>query len=741
MRKHLKVVRAKPGNRKVVGKLNVEEKMSTRRNISYLSDSAMRDVSLDKFNRWPFSQRVAQTIAFLSEPDSIVVGIYGVWGEGKSTVLNFIEKAFKEFTNIICVRFNPWLFKDEEQLIRNFFKTLKDAITGGLISNRDRIGKVINKYGTLLGGVSIGIPGVAIQPSEILKAAGRTISVAELSEMKDAIGRILAKENKRVVVLMDDIDRLDKTEIQAIFKLVKLSADFAYTAYILAFDEKMVAAALKEKYGNGDIEAGHKFLEKIIQVPLHLPKAEETILRNDCFNDLSDLLKLLNIEMPEKQRQDFVDNFMEGLEIRLKTPRMIKRYINNLTFSLPLLKGEVNLADLMLIEGMRTFYPKMYEVIRNNPKTFLDGPSDLPGGNSSHIEEVIKGGLEEFERDEQNAVRELLKFLFPRLDQGYGNSSWEESWAEQQRVASVQYFDRYFTYSIPKSDFSDLQLEYFLGQLEKETAENIVSKILTILKNKQSIDSFVTKLIRNAKKEVISSESSKKLILAIAKIGDFFPDIDSTLYFGTTFSRVALLVKNLLNNVPEEQGRFEIARTLILGGSSVELAGKCFSSMRTTEKEEEQQRLFSSEEEKQLEGMLASRIKKFAEGQPIYIHSPKHAPFLLYVWSRISRKETDDYLKKTFLEDPINAITFLKCYLPGGAPPYHLGEKYGDIVAIVDANAVYDALKKLYDLKAGDLQDFHHDDRDSKEYNRVLAAQFAKIYRDKAGASPTNHTD
>jgi predicted KAP-like P-loop ATPase len=68
---------------------------------------------------------------------------------------------------------------------------------------------------------------------------------------------------------MDDIDRLDKEEIQAIFRLVKLTADFPNTVYILSCDIERVAEALAERYGSKD--AGKSFLEKIIQLSLPLP--------------------------------------------------------------------------------------------------------------------------------------------------------------------------------------------------------------------------------------------------------------------------------------------------------------------------------------------------------------------------------------------------------------------------------------------------------------------------------------
>ena len=67
--------------------------------------------------------------------------------------------------------------------------------------------------------------------------------------------------------MIDDIDRLDRTETQAIFKLVKLSASFNHTSYVLAFDDEIVAAAIGEKYGQGGLEAGRAFLEKISGPP------------------------------------------------------------------------------------------------------------------------------------------------------------------------------------------------------------------------------------------------------------------------------------------------------------------------------------------------------------------------------------------------------------------------------------------------------------------------------------------
>ena len=87
--------------------------------------------------------------------------------------------------------------------------------------------------------------------------------LTSIDDLRGRVSAILRESGRRVVVIMDDIDRLDRTEIQAIFRLVKLTGDFENTAYVLAFDERMVAGAVGEKYATGSgnaYEAGLDFL-------------------------------------------------------------------------------------------------------------------------------------------------------------------------------------------------------------------------------------------------------------------------------------------------------------------------------------------------------------------------------------------------------------------------------------------------------------------------------------------------
>jgi predicted KAP-like P-loop ATPase len=240
----------------------------------YRTDAPISDPRLDVFDREPFARRIADTIGERKDPSSLVVGIYGPWGDGKTTVLNFIRGRLKDYQSVICVSFNPWRMEGEQALLQGFFATLAEVLDKELTTSSEKLGDILKKYGALLKVAPGGWGDAAV-------GAGTALSAVSLDELRNRISGMLRDTGKRVVVIMDDIDRLDRGEIQAIFRLVKLTGDFENTAYVLAFDEEMVASAVGEKYASSSgktYEAGVNFLEKIVQVPLHLSGRPPTVL-------------------------------------------------------------------------------------------------------------------------------------------------------------------------------------------------------------------------------------------------------------------------------------------------------------------------------------------------------------------------------------------------------------------------------------------------------------------------------
>src|ERR1051326_9232540 len=113
----------------------------------YSSDQPISSKSEDRFDRWPFAQRIAETLAKRSDRGSLVVGIYGPWGDGKTSVLRMMEETLKQLSDVVVVKFNPWYFRSEDQLIDGFFHSMADAHDKQLETTAEKIGQTLKKYG------------------------------------------------------------------------------------------------------------------------------------------------------------------------------------------------------------------------------------------------------------------------------------------------------------------------------------------------------------------------------------------------------------------------------------------------------------------------------------------------------------------------------------------------------------------------------------------------------------------
>ena len=275
---------------------------------SYATDEPLSAIEQDRFDRASFSSAIAEGIAATKDSSSIVIGIYGPWGDGKTTVLNFIEQKLQGRPRIISMQFNPWRYQTEEILLVGFFNALANTLKAKLALDREKAAKEFADLFKL-------IPKVG----DVLSAFSKKYGDLSLEELKRRIEDILV-ENKRLVVLMDDIDRLSLEEVQASFRLIKLSGSLKYITYVLAFDDKMVAAALKQRYIS-DEETGHGFLEKIVQVPLRLPKTPKEVLLGFCRERIKESTESLGITLDTAQTR-LLDEYFSLFSELLQCQRM-----------------------------------------------------------------------------------------------------------------------------------------------------------------------------------------------------------------------------------------------------------------------------------------------------------------------------------------------------------------------------------------------------------------------------------
>ena len=189
-----------------------------------LPDKPIRTKEEDLFNRCTPAIRIAEIVRSCDvDSESFVVGIEGKWGSGKTSLINLVLENL-ESEDILKIHFNPWSFSDQNELITDFFDSIASALKQGEKKNGEGIAEKIKSYSfkllkrsELAIAPEVSFLGIKLKLGTIYKASrGNT-----LEKQKEAINSLLKETNKRIVIVVDDIDRLDVDEVELVFKLVK----------------------------------------------------------------------------------------------------------------------------------------------------------------------------------------------------------------------------------------------------------------------------------------------------------------------------------------------------------------------------------------------------------------------------------------------------------------------------------------------------------------------------------------
>lgn len=705
---------------------------------TYSSDQPITRKDQDRFNRWPFAQRIANTIANGEDPSSLVVGLYGPWGDGKTSTLGLMQEALAEYKDVIVIRFNPWQFGNESQLLRAFFDSLADALGRSLSTHKEDVGAILKKYGAILSVASVDVANtVKVDPGKGIVALGEALSLVELRELRTRLEGFLQASGGRVVVLIDDIDRLDRSEIHSLFKLIKLSASFEHTSYVLAFDDEMVAAALGEKYGEGGIGAGRSFLEKIVQVPLHLPPAETIELRKMAFEGVDEALRQSQVTLTREQVERFTRAFVDAFESQiLQTPRQAKRFANAVSFALPLLKGEAEPVDVMLIEAIRVFLPRLHAAVRDNPDLFLGSAREY-GGNAEaekkRLSELLTSVLSNSGIYDKELVRKrLIAVLFPRTgDMGYG-SEWDLTWAREQHICSKEYFGRFFSYGVPPGDVGDVEVQRLVDDLRAGTGSDDVRARLVRFSERRAIPRLLDKL--RFQEGTLDPEAAQRIILAFAPNGDLLPKEEGPFVMRTTVMQGGILVRQLMKRVVPAQ-REDLALTVIQIAGPLSFAAECFRWLRYSRDEGADDRILQPASEAKVGEGLAIRISEAANAGELYRSFRDDSRDLLWVWKNMGPPgEMEASLRGWLNASPGSVDVFLAAFV-GRAWGLESGlsrrsdlwrDSYNAVADLIDPDFIAERLRATHGDQLQASEEL--EPKSEKDWARQAARQFIAIH-------------
>ncbi|CCH01949.1 Phage T7 exclusion protein [Fibrella aestuarina BUZ 2] len=739
---------------------------------NYTADKPVDSSSEDAFQRYGFAKRIAETIVTRKDANSIVFGIFGAWGEGKTSVINFI---YNEISNAdgdcIQITFNPWRFTDEAALLISFFNKLASELkkhisyeTAIAISQKswvkrtyekitkpedqplktasENIGELIQKYGK-----TVSIFGVG----DAAETIGKAIANTDLDVLKERIEKLLAENKKRIIIYIDDIDRLEKSEIHSIFRLVKLTGNFLYTTYVLSFDQDMVASAIGERFGSGDKRAGENFIEKIIQVPLNIPKAQPDALKKFCFELVDKVLESADISLSENDVQRFVLQFTSNILPQLSTPRLAVRYGNSLSFYVPLLKGEVNMVDLLLVEALRIFYPEHYFFVKENSSVFLKSyNSPYNRYNNESLKADAKAQLDELNKKSKKIgnsdVSNLLGDLFPNLNAIFsaGNfySGSTDDWYLQKRIASPKYFDRYFSYTVVNGDVSDVEFDLFLSNLETIKNGEEVAQVLRKFLETSTADNLIYKIRSYENK--LKWSSAKGLVRGLCVISTLLPNEKSFLGFGfgSPFSQAAIFIHKILENNKAEGDLYTFVEELMSQPVSFDFSYEINYWLRAEDATKD--KLFSNDEFIRLAEVLTQRAVDEAGQDSIFVRFEEYVHFLGPAWYQRDPVAYRNYIMDYLAREPKNVASFLKAFTPTvrstSRPEPFKGdlskERYDNIVQFIDRKILFEKIASEYSIDELNKEQPYWDNRYGNVNTEMnMLRQFLHWYDLEKGAS------
>lgn len=288
--------------------------------------------------------------------DCFAIGISGGWGSGKTTFLKELQAQLKENPSYMLIEYNPWNTGNKSDIVENFFKTFSS-----LVGHRSSLYPHLQRYARALSDVG-GINWEAL--------TNIFIPEKTLDELKEQINQSVLNSRKRYVFFIDDLDRLDKEEIFEVLKLIRASANFKNTIFIVAYDPDYIENMLKEL----GVTEPLIYLQKIFNLELSLPSFEKDgipkLLKRELIRlcgaeRLEEINEIVDYVYGDKYLVTyFISNFRDVQRfINLFTTNYIQTSIN--------LKEDFCLKDLFWLEALHYGSPQVYNNLRDNRSRYL----------------------------------------------------------------------------------------------------------------------------------------------------------------------------------------------------------------------------------------------------------------------------------------------------------------------------------------------------------------------------------
>lgn len=258
------------------------------------------------------------------------IAVQGDWGTGKTSVLNYIKTELEsEESNALPVYFNTWQYSQfnmSQNLYLAFFASLLNAVSSE--DNLAGLGVRVKKFmaSALKNTISVGMKMSRDEVDALTDSLLETYNkdIAEISEFHDYFADFIEKELKkkgkaRLVIFVDDLDRLEPNVAVGLLEVIKLFADVKQCVFVMAIDYDVVVQGVRQKYSNDiPLSKCRSFFDKIIQLSFRMPVEHY------------DLEKLVEKHLDGIVGKEFYTTLTEFIIHTIgRNPRAFKRMINS----------------------------------------------------------------------------------------------------------------------------------------------------------------------------------------------------------------------------------------------------------------------------------------------------------------------------------------------------------------------------------------------------------------------------
>lgn len=373
--------------------------------MTILRDCPIQDKSEDILNQHDEAVKIALEINKLDRKRSWSFAITAPWGTGKTSFLNLVVKEISK-KDFEIIYFNPRDSKSYETIQMDFFNEL--ACT--LAKYNSRCSGTIKNYMASL---------QLIDNRGIIERLANFYKIWDKKSLKDRIRVVLSGFHKKILVLIDDFDRLSRDEILEVLKLIDGNAAFDNVVFLTAYDKEQVNKILGAEYQTKDA----CFVDKFFNLEYMVPCRPYYYILEYLKKKLIGIL-----DVNEEDKESIINSINWNFNIYksyLPTLRDVKRFINQVSMDFGGVRGEVKLNEFMLLHLIKYKYREEFNNIHR--LKYIERGGYTGDNNVFYLKQDI---------DEGSEIYPILSILF--------NKKGDDMHETYRHVCSISSFEYYF---------------------------------------------------------------------------------------------------------------------------------------------------------------------------------------------------------------------------------------------------------------------------------------------------------